>query len=102
MLLQAQARRRKFFTGGSGYPNFTDQTEYLATQHDFVLVTDIADFYNQIYLHRLSNAVEFADKSLREVGEDIEFFYFAPEREIFARGASRAGRQRGDGGSNPD
>lgn len=63
-----------FFAGGSGYPDFTEKTEFLANQHQYVLVTDIADFYNQIYLHRLSNAVEYADASLKAVGDDIEKF----------------------------
>lgn len=63
-----------FFAGGSGYPDFIEQTEALANQHKYVLVTDIADFYNQIYLHRLNNAVEYADASLKAVGDDIERF----------------------------
>jgi len=63
-----------FFSGGPGYSDFTEQTEYLANTHPYILVTDIVDFYNQIYLHRLSNAVEHADKSLKAVGDDIERF----------------------------
>lgn len=63
-----------FFAGGSGYPDFIEQTELLANQQQYVLVTDIADFYNQIYLHRLNNAVEYADTSLKAVGDDIEYF----------------------------
>jgi len=30
----------------------------LAEQYDYVLATDISDFYNQIYLHRVRNALE--------------------------------------------
>lgn len=63
-----------FFAGGPGYSDFTEQTEGLANQYHEVLVADISDFYNQIYLHRLNNAVEYADKSLKAVGDDIEQF----------------------------
>lgn len=63
-----------FFSGGTGYGDFIGQTEALAEQHEFVLVTDITDYYNQIYLHRLNNAVEHADQALKSVGDDLESF----------------------------
>ena len=66
-----------FFSGGSGYSDFVEQTEHLADTNPYVLVTDIVDFYNQIYLHRLNNAVEYADDSLKAVGDDIERFITA-------------------------
>ena len=37
-------------------------------------MTDITDFYNQIYLHRLNNAIESADAQLKPVADDIETF----------------------------
>jgi len=63
-----------FFGAGSGWADFTKKTEDLADQYDTVLVTDITDFYNQIYLHRLNNAIEIADSSLKPLGDDIETF----------------------------
>jgi hypothetical protein len=46
-----------FFATGSGWQAFVEKTEQLAEQFVYVLVTDITDFYNQIYLHRVNNAV---------------------------------------------
>jgi hypothetical protein len=66
-----------FFSGGTGYAGFVRKTEELATKFDFILETDISDYYNQIYLHRLSNAIEFADVELKAIGDDIEWFITA-------------------------
>jgi len=63
-----------FFSGGSGYADFVSQTEQLAGDYKYVLNTDITDFYNQIYLHRLNNNIEFADDALKGVADDIEDF----------------------------
>lgn len=62
-----------YFSGGSGWTNFTEKTEELAAKFSHILVTDITDFYNQIYLHRLNNAIETADASLKPVADDIEW-----------------------------
>lgn len=63
-----------FFAGGSGWTDFGQKTEDLANTYENVLVTDITDFYNQIYLHRLNNAVELADSQLKPIADDIENF----------------------------
>lgn len=63
-----------FFGAGSGWTNFEDKTKELAKKYSHVLATDITDFYNQIYLHRVSNAIESADAGLKALGDDIEFF----------------------------
>jgi hypothetical protein len=63
-----------FFSAGTGYGDFVEQTEYLASRWEHVLVTDITDYYNQIYLHRLSNAIEHCDGSLKPLADDIEKF----------------------------
>ncbi|WLH11826.1 RNA-directed DNA polymerase [Pseudomonas hefeiensis] len=63
-----------FFGAGSGWADFTKKTEELANQYSTVLITDITDFYNQIYLHRLNNAIEIADSMLKPLGDDIETF----------------------------
>lgn len=65
------------FSGGSGWTNFTNKTEALAAKYSHVLVTDISDFYNQIYLHRLNNAIETSDANLKPVADDIEAFLTA-------------------------
>ncbi len=63
-----------YFSGGSGWVDFIAKTEALAVTNSHVLVTDITDFYNQIYLHRLNNAIESADASLKTSADDIETF----------------------------
>ena len=63
-----------FFASGTGYTDFTSKTEELALAYEYVLTTDITDFYNQIYLHRLNSAIEDANPTLKPVGDDIEWF----------------------------
>jgi len=63
-----------FFADGNGFGEFTEQSELLAKEYKYVLATDITDFYNQIYLHRLNNAIEYSDQSLKPIADDIERF----------------------------
>lgn len=49
-----------FFSEGSGFDLYRARCEQLSQEYSFVLSTDIADFYNQIYLHRVGNAIELA------------------------------------------
>lgn len=63
-----------FFSAGGGYPDFDQRTKELADQYDYILATDITDFYNQIYLHRLNNAIEFSNPTLKDKAKDIESF----------------------------
>lgn len=61
-----------FFVAGSGFSDYRDRCENLASKYPFVLKTDIADFYNQIYIHRINNAVSEATKT--DAGKMIEAF----------------------------
>jgi hypothetical protein len=63
-----------FFATGNGYPAFVDRCRELATIYPCVLTTDIADFYNRLYLHRLNNAIKFANPKLGPVAKAIEEF----------------------------
>jgi hypothetical protein len=63
-----------FFAGGSGWTDFEQKTESLADANKYILVTDISDFYNQIYLHRVNNAIELAGAQLKPIGDDVERF----------------------------
>jgi hypothetical protein len=49
-----------------GWTNYIDKSEELADSYSdgFVLLCDITDFYNQIYLHRIQNIVSEAGASL--------------------------------------
>ncbi len=63
-----------FFAGGSGWTDFEAKTTELLDQFSHVLVTDITDFYNQIYLHRLNNAIESSNPALKPFAAEIENF----------------------------
>jgi hypothetical protein len=62
-----------FFEKENGYPDFLQRSSDLAGNYKqgVVLVTDIVDFYNQIYLHRVSNVLSEAGA---KTGKVIEQF----------------------------
>lgn len=62
------------FANGSGYPTFIERCYALSENFKFVLATDITDFYNQIYVHRLQNAIENSNQELLNLSKDIERF----------------------------
>lgn len=62
-----------FFGEGSGFNLYRARCEYLSGVYRYVLSTDISDFYNQIYLHRVGNAIESATGD-RTAGLQIEQF----------------------------
>lgn len=66
-----------FFGSGNGYDTFRERSRQLADSYGFVLTADIVDFYNQIYLHRVQNAVAHAAPSFVEAANDIERFLLA-------------------------
>ena len=51
-----------FFSSNTGWDKWISRTEYLVDKYEtgFVIVADIADFYNQIYTHRVQNLIEEA------------------------------------------
>lgn len=63
-----------FFKKGSGFNNFLKRSEDLSDQFNYVLITDITDFYNQIYLHRLQNSIESCSDDFKEISKTIEKF----------------------------
>ncbi|MGF6369675.1 hypothetical protein OKW40_002425 [Paraburkholderia sp. RAU6.4a] len=62
-----------FFGEGSGFNLYRAQCEHLSGEYQYVLSTDISDFYNQIYLHRVGNAIESATGD-HKAGFQIEQF----------------------------
>lgn len=64
-----------FFTSGSGFETYRRRCENFAEKFEYVLMTDISDFYNQIYLHRLENAISDATNSNK--GKMFETFLMA-------------------------
>lgn len=60
-----------FFRKENGFTTFISKAVELAERFKkgYVLVCDIADFYNQIYLHRVNNALSEADSDTNEVIE---------------------------------
>lgn len=63
-----------FFSNGNGFQDFIDKSQELASEFSYILYTDITDFYNQIYLHRLGNAISHSDHTLDNVAKDVEHF----------------------------
>jgi len=65
------------FAAGSGYERFREASKSLASNYSHVLLTDITDFYNQLYLHRLNNAIEHSNPKQKNLADDIEYFLTA-------------------------
>lgn len=63
-----------FFGPDAGYLAFVKECRQLATEHEFVLSTDIADFYNRIYIHRIENGITAAKAALAPTAKTIEDF----------------------------
>jgi hypothetical protein len=61
-----------FFSEGTGYQDFLDQTRALCEANKFILATDIADFYNQIYSHRVRNSIAGLGPSFVDIAKDVE------------------------------
>jgi hypothetical protein len=53
----------RLFASESGWPEYHDHSKHLADTglYSHVLIADIADFYNQIYSHRVQSALEIAN-----------------------------------------
>jgi len=66
-----------FFENGTGYPAFIDKCNELTNSNQFVLITDISDFYNQVYIHRLRNAICSLDSGFEGQAKTIEDFLLA-------------------------
>ncbi|HLW10001.1 MAG TPA: RNA-directed DNA polymerase [Fermentimonas sp.] len=65
------------FQGSSSWKDFLDQDAKLREDYSngFVIVTDITDFYGQIYLHRVENLIcEASSGRLQRHGQAIERF----------------------------
>lgn len=65
---------RGFFERGNGYRDFVGRCRTLAKGHAYVLVADIADFYNRLYLHRLGNAIDHAGCQPSGTAKTVEQF----------------------------
>lgn len=62
------------FRNGSGFDDFISQSRTLAASSSHVLVADITDFFNQIYVHRLRNNLCNAAPDLSEFADATEGF----------------------------
>lgn len=63
-----------FFKNGTGYRDFLEKCSELNGIYDHVLITDISDFYNQVYVHRLRNAISSLNSGFELVAKSIEDF----------------------------
>lgn len=75
-------KKGHFFTKGNGQNKFYNKCLELSDKLSYVLVTDLTDFYNQIYLHRLQNAIEACDPCLRDISKKIEWFLMKLNNDV--------------------
>lgn len=61
-----------FFSLGTGYDSYLAQTKLHCEKYKYILSTDISDFYNQIYSHRVRNAVSTLGASFDGIARDVE------------------------------
>ena len=66
-----------FFDNGTGYGDFLEKCSELNDTYEHVLITDISDFYNQVYVHRLRNAISALDTGFEPVAKSVEDFLLA-------------------------
>ncbi|KAB0300086.1 RNA-directed DNA polymerase [Vibrio fortis] len=66
-----------FFDNATGYGDFLEKCSELNDTYEHVLITDISDFYNQVYVHRLRNAISALDTEFEPVAKSIEGFLLA-------------------------
>jgi hypothetical protein len=72
--LNVNSRGDFFDEAHNGFQHYTLRSLDLANSFDYVLVTDIAAFYNQIYLHRLQSAIELCHSNLTSISSAVEEF----------------------------
>lgn len=63
----------KFFTE-TKYRSFLDRCRELADRCAYVFKTDISDFYNSIYIHRVAGNIAIADPKLADLASTVEHF----------------------------
>jgi len=76
------SQKGNFLAQDTGWDNFTKRCEKLASDYSWVLIADITDFYNQIYVHRLQNNIEQCGSALHDVSNAIEEFLLSLNMRI--------------------
>ena len=72
--LNLNSRGNFFDESHNGFQHYSNKSFELANSFDYVLVADIASFYNSIYLHRLQSAIELCDSRLTSISSAVEEF----------------------------
>jgi len=67
-------QKGEFFANGQGYSKFIERCTELSQKYSQVLTVDIADFYNQIYVHRLENVISLCTPVGNQLSKDLENF----------------------------
>jgi Reverse transcriptase (RNA-dependent DNA polymerase) len=70
-------QKGEFFADGQGYDKFIERCTELSQTYSHVLTVDIADFYNQIYVHRLENVISLCTPVGNKISKDLESFLLA-------------------------
>jgi hypothetical protein len=63
-----------FFNSENGYDKFLEKQNELSHKCSYVLVADLTDFYNQIYLHPLASTLAFCNDKFHKLSSEIENF----------------------------
>lgn len=72
--LQPDTSGRFFKPNYDGFHVFTSQSVELSQTHEWVLLADIAGFYNHVYVHRIEGAIQDLDPALSAVANDAHEF----------------------------
>ena len=67
------ARSGDFYPRDNGWPRYSSRSAELAGSHSHMLYLDIADFYNQIYQHRVAGALETSGVSSKRAANVEKF-----------------------------
>jgi reverse transcriptase-like protein len=73
---------RFFIPESTGYDVYRTRSADLSNTYQYVLLLDIAGFYNHIYLHRVQGTVEQLDGSLKEISTELEQFLLNTNKRL--------------------
>jgi len=61
-----------YYANGSGYDDFKERSKEFSENYSYFATTDVSDYYNQVYSHRVRGAIEAAAPDLEKVATDLE------------------------------
>ncbi|MCK5017187.1 MAG: RNA-directed DNA polymerase [Candidatus Peribacteraceae bacterium] len=74
--------RGNFFVQDNGWTDYTSRCIEYAKKYKYTLMTDITDFYNHIYIHRLQNSIERCDSNFGGISREIQRYLLQLNNKI--------------------